>query len=121
VSDEEKEEDLNPFLTKQMLLHSLQQARRSVTKADLERYMKYKRDMERRLGMDEGQAEIHGADRVVGLDPEAPRGGRAPAPPNPSSSSSTASSSTASSTSTTSAPAARNFAEEDDEDDIYGE
>jgi len=119
VSDEEKEEDLNPFITKQMLLHALQQARRSVTKADLERYMKYKRDMERRLGMDEGQAEIHGAERVVGLDPEAPRG-RAP-PPAPTTSSSSTSSSTTSSTSTTSAPAARNFAEEDDEDDIYGE
>jgi len=109
---------MNPFITKQMLLHSLQQARRSVTKSDLERYMKYKRDMERRLGMDEGQAEIHGAERVVGLDPEV-RGGRAPAPaPTPSS---TSSSSSTSSTSTTSAPAARNFAEEDDEDDIYGE
>jgi len=128
VSDEEKEEDMNPYLTKQMLLNALSQARRSVTKADLERYMKYKRDMERRLGMDEGQAEIHGAERVVGLDPEV-RGSRnnnssnnnssSNSAPSQSSSGSSTTSSTSSSTSTTGAP--RNFAEEDDEDDIYGE
>jgi len=128
VSDEEKDDDLNPFITKQMLLNALSQARRSVTKADLERYMKYKRDMERRLGMDEGQAEIHGAERVVGLDPEVrgssgnSSGNRSGG--NSSSSSSTSSSSTTTSTSTSSSSssAPRNFAnEEDDEDDIYGE
>lgn len=53
-SDEEEEEETEivPYITKEMLMTSLSQANKSVTKADLERYMKYKRDMERRIGMD---------------------------------------------------------------------
>merc|ERR1712038_43032 len=54
-SDEEEEEtEIVPYITKEMLMTSLSQANKSVTKADLERYMKYKRDMERRIGMDKG-------------------------------------------------------------------
>lgn len=54
-SDEEEEDtDIVPYITKEMLMTSLSQASKSVTKADLERYMKYKRDMERRIGMDKG-------------------------------------------------------------------
>merc|ERR1712130_361062 len=51
-SEEEGEDDIVPYITKSMLMQSLSQANRSVTKSDLERYMKYKRDMERRIGMD---------------------------------------------------------------------
>jgi len=72
--EDEKVEELGPpFLTKEMLLSALSYARRSVTKADLERYMKYKRDMERKLGMDDTTAAP-----VVGLAPERQqRGGQA--------------------------------------------
>jgi len=97
-SEEEAEEDeIMPFITKKMMVSAMSYARRSVTKADLEKYMKYKRDMERKLGMD----EVDDAP-VVGLNPERPGGapaatGAAPAP-----------------------AAARNFADDDDEDDdIY--
>ena len=50
---EEEEEELVPYITKRMLMSALSNSRRSVTKADLDKYMKYKRDMERKLGMDE--------------------------------------------------------------------
>merc|ERR1719189_2091434 len=52
--EDEDEEEIVPYITKEMLMASLSQANRSVTKSDLERYMKYKRDMERRIGMDKG-------------------------------------------------------------------
>jgi len=93
VSDDEGEEDPTPFITKEMLDKSLKNASRSVSKADLEKYMRYKRDMERRLGMDDDAPA-----RVVGLDREE-RGGGAAAP----------------------APAARDFGgeEAEDDDDIY--
>jgi len=72
-SDEEenkKAEDIIPFLTVDMLKSALALARRSVTQADLQKYMRYKRDMERKLGMDEGAAKMDGAEEhVVGLDP----------------------------------------------------
>lgn len=99
VSDDEGEEDITPFITKSMLLSSLSGARRSVTPADLEKYMKYKRDMERKLGMDEMQNQAP----VVGLDNTS--AGGAPA-------------------ASAGAPAARNFGgdddDDDDDDDIYG-
>lgn len=58
-SDEEDDGDeIVPYITKQMLMLSLSQANRSVTKSDLERYMKYKRDMERRIGMDGGGSTV---------------------------------------------------------------
>merc|ERR1719198_2808535 len=45
-----------PYITRDMLLSALSVARRSVTTADLEKYMKYKRDIERKMGMDEMKA-----------------------------------------------------------------
>jgi len=109
VSDEEKEPDKIPFLTKEMLESSLQNTRKSVTPSDLEKYMRYKRDMERRLGMDESGAEI------VGLEPE-----RRQAASGNSSSSSSSSNSASASSSTSST--VRDFADnENDEDDIYGD
>ena len=76
VSDEEKEDDIVPFITKDMLQKALNVARRSVSKQDLERYMKYKRDMERRLGMDDDAPA--GGQRVIGLDAEVRSGPSAP-------------------------------------------
>jgi transitional endoplasmic reticulum ATPase len=92
VSDDEEGEDLTPFITKEMIDKALKNASRSVSKADLEKYMRYKRDMERRLGMDDEAPA-----RVVGLDAEQRAGAAAPA------------------------PAARDFGgeEADDDDDIY--
>jgi transitional endoplasmic reticulum ATPase len=57
-SDEEEEghEEMVPFITRAMILSSLSVARRSVTQQDLEKYMRYKRDMERKMGMDELKA-----------------------------------------------------------------
>jgi len=72
VEEEVEEEDHVPYITKDMLAKALTVARKSVSKADLERYMKYKRDMERRLGMEEEGAA--GPQRVVGLDPESRMG-----------------------------------------------
>jgi len=109
-----------PFITKSMLDSALSYARRSVTKQDLEKYMKYKRDMERRLGMDEGKAGSHVP--VVGLDAE--NRGRAAGPPAASGGGAAPSSSnTSQSAPATNAPAARSFgdAAEDDDDDIYEE
>jgi transitional endoplasmic reticulum ATPase len=99
VSDEEVEEEPIPYITKQMLMSAMSYARRSVTKADLEKYMKYKRDMERKLGMDEvDQAPVVGLDAVGGAPAAAAAAPGAAA----------------------AAPAARSFGEEDDEDDdIY--
>jgi len=96
--EEEEEEEVMPFITKAMLISALSGAKRSVTPADLEKYMRYKRDMERKLGMD----ELAGEDsEVVGL----PASGGAAA--------------------SAGAPAARNFGgdddDDDDDDDIYGD
>jgi hypothetical protein len=97
VSEDEAEEEPIPYITKPMLMSAMSYARRSVTKADLEKYMKYKRDMERKLGMDEvDQAPVVGLDNMA-----APVAAAAPGAP-------------------AAAPAARNFGGEDDEDDdIY--
>jgi transitional endoplasmic reticulum ATPase len=117
VSDEEpadQKEEI-PFITKGMLDSALAYARRSVTKQDLEKYMKYKRDMERRLGMDEGK---QGHTPVVGLDAENRHGGPAANAPTGSSSSSAPQAAP-----TVAAPAAaRSFGDAgggDDDDDIY--
>jgi len=98
MSDEEEEEEITPFITKNMLMSALSGARRSVTPADLEKYMKYKRDMERKLGMDEiAEAPVVGMPGSTADRPGA----------------------------TASAPAARNFGgdddDDDDDDDIYGD
>ena len=68
-------EDVVPYITMDMLQSALKGARRSVSKADLQRYLQYKVEMERRLGMDE-QPNVN----IVGLHPEQPN--------NPSSASS---------------------------------
>ena len=99
--DEDDDEDPVPFITKEMLLSSLSNARRSVSPADLEKYMKYKRDMERKLGMDEIKVNT---------------------PPSSDGSSSSAPTSTdtpmSAPASTTAAP--RSFEDDDDDDDdIY--
>lgn len=101
-SDEEMEEQI-PFITKANLMSALSYARRSVTKADLEKYMKYKRDMERKLGMDQVEAVAP----VVGLNPEARAGN--------------ASSSAAVAEAAPGAAAPRNFGEPqaDEDDDFY--
>lgn len=52
--DDEDEPEIIPYITKHMIQSALTYARKSVSKADLEKYMRYKRDMERKLGMDEG-------------------------------------------------------------------
>lgn len=104
-------EDVVPFITKDMLMKALNASKRSVSKTDLERYMKYKKDMERRLGMEEGGGDvsISGTARVVGLDPEVRHHSSAPvSAPAPAA-----------------APAAggapRTFADSADaDDDIYG-
>jgi len=85
-----------------MLIDSLTFARRSVNKTDLEKYMKYKRDMERRLGMEEGGGDV----TIVGLDSER-RPGQVPV-----------------AASTTAAPqsSARQFGDDhaaEEDDDIY--
>lgn len=99
--EEEEEEELIPFITKKMLQSAMSYARRSVTKADLEKYMKYKRDMERKLGMDEVEQAP-----VVGLD-NAPRAAAPAGVPAAAAAAAPA--------------AARNFAadDDDDDDDIY--
>jgi len=102
-----EETDVVPYISKDMMLRCLANSRRSVSKADLERYMKYKRDLERRLGMEEGGPAINGADRVVGLDPEERAGRRQAAMGNVPPPASNA--------------ASRTFTDEttDDSDDIY--
>jgi transitional endoplasmic reticulum ATPase len=65
VSDEEEESEGLAYITMPMLRNSLDGAKRSVSKADLERYLKYKREHERRLGMDQGEEGP-----VVGLHAE---------------------------------------------------
>ena len=112
--------DLTPFITRDMLLSALSGSRRSVTKQDLERYMKYKRDMERRLGMDEGAGGEMTMGPVVGLDAESR------SRPIPGSIGSGGGARDLSTTippaSQSSAPAARSFGDAggaEDDDDIY--
>jgi len=99
-----------------MLLSALGNARRSVTQQDLEKYMKYKRDMERKMGMDELKTQAP----VVGLHAEERnnRGSHAPAPTAPSSSSA-APRPTAPAPVSSAAPRDFAAAAEDDDDDIY--
>jgi len=80
-AEEVKTEDPVPYITKGMMMSALKGARRSVSKADLEKHLLYKRDLERRLGMDESGGEIieSKSGPVIGLEPEIrpPRGGAA--------------------------------------------
>lgn len=63
VAPEEDESEL-PQITRNYFEIALKNAKASVSKTDLERYMKYKRDMERNLGQESDTAP------VVGLDSE---------------------------------------------------
>jgi len=114
--EEEKGEEVVPYITRAMLLSALGNARRSVTQQDLEKYMKYKRDMERKMGMDELKTQAP----VVGLHAEERnnRGSHAPAPTAPSSSSA-APRPTAPAPVSSAAPRDFAAAAEDDDDDIY--
>jgi transitional endoplasmic reticulum ATPase len=53
--ESEEEEEIVPYITKEMLLNSLKGARRSVTEADLARYKSYKDNMESLLGVPEAE------------------------------------------------------------------
>jgi len=93
----------------------------SVTKEQLDRYMKYKRDMERKLGMDtKAMAATNEPTSSFGAGSGARRPGTAPTAPTttiPPASTSSSSSSTSAP-----APAARSFGDdggEDNMDDIY--
>jgi len=101
-----------------MLLEALSGAAPSVTKEQLERYMKYKRDMERQLGMDKSSQQS-----VEELEPtlygeRRPRGGApaaaaaAPAAPAPAAPASAAPAPAA-------PAAARTFDDDHEMDDIY--
>ena len=95
-AEDEDAEDLVPYITKKMLLSALNNARRSVSKADLDKYMKYKRDMERKLGMDELDVKELESSTVTASD-------------RPSQSSTT--------TTTSNGQQSRTFADDDDDDD----
>jgi len=114
LSDEEKQDEVVPYITKEMLLSALRNSKRSVSRVDLERYMKYKRDLERRLGMEEGAAEVNVSQGpVIGLDPENRAGRSAPAP---------VASGPSGGSAPTSAAAPRSFADQgaaNPDDDIY--
>lgn len=49
---ESDEEEAVPYITRDMLIHALKFSKKSVSTQDLQKYMRYKRTMERRLGMD---------------------------------------------------------------------
>jgi transitional endoplasmic reticulum ATPase len=51
-TDADEEEDPVPFITMEMLKYCLDQSRRSVSVADLQKYQRYKTSMERKLGQD---------------------------------------------------------------------
>jgi len=119
-ADEEfkDEKDLVPYITKEMLKEALDNTAPSVTKDQLDRYMKYKRDMERKLGMD--NKSMSGTN-----EPTSSFGGgsgRAPTTVPTSSTTSSAATSSTSTSSTAPTPAPRTFDDEgDDMDDIYDE
>lgn len=101
-SEDEEEEEMIPFITKAMIMSAMSNARRSVSKADLEKYMAYKRDMERRLGMDEMPEQD-----VVGLTPGA------------GASHSTSTVADVGTTGMAAAAPPRDFGDDDSDEDIY--
>jgi len=118
-----EEKDLVPYITKEMLKDALDNTAPSVTKDQLDRYMKYKRDMERKLGMDtKSMAGTNEPTSSFGGGGGARRPGPTTAPtttqPTPAPAS-TGSSTSSSSSGTT--PAPRTFDDEGDDnmDDIY--
>jgi len=119
-NDEElkDEKDLVPYITKEMLKDALENTAPSVTKDQLDRYMKYKRDMERKLGMDTKTMAATNEPTSSFGGGGGGGGGRAPTTAPTPASSGTGSSSTSSSAPT---PAPRTFDDEGDDhmDDIY--
>jgi len=124
-ADEElkDQKEVVPYITKEMLKDALESTNPSVTKDQLDRYMKYKRDMERKLGMDtKSMATTNEPTSSFGAGP-----GRRPAAPTAPAPTVPAPAATGSSSTTTSAPsggtAPRTFDDdgEDNMDDIYDE
>jgi len=118
-NDEEMkdEKDLVPYITKDMLKDSMENSKPSVTKDQLDRYMKYKRDMERKLGMDTKQmAATNEPTSSFGAPQRRPT-----APTNPTPAPSQPSSSSAPPQPSGTTPAPRNFESEESDniDDIY--
>jgi len=115
------EKDLVPYITKEMLKEALDNTAPSVTKEQLEKYMRYKRDMERKLGMD--NKSMSGTNEPTssfgGSGGRGGGGGSGGVPTTAPPSSGTGSSS--SSTTTAPTPAPRSFDDEGDDnmDDIY--
>lgn len=104
--DSEEDEDVEdpvPFITKSMLMDAVGQTKPSVTQADLQRYLKYQSDMERKLGMDKNARAVDpGSSTTGGGAPVAGAGGGT------------------ASTSSAPAAAARTFDDDDDDmEDIY--
>jgi len=60
VSDDDKEEDKVPYMTNEMFENAIRGCRPSVSQSDLQKYMRFQRDMERRLGVPEGEAHSGG-------------------------------------------------------------
>jgi len=110
---EEEPEEIVPAITMEMIKSALANAKRSVSKADVEKYMKYKRDWERRLGMDDGRAG--GGAPVIGLDAE-----RRPGQAAGASSSSSAMSDAAPRDFSSASPSGDAAGGAGDDDDFYG-
>jgi transitional endoplasmic reticulum ATPase len=113
--DEKEEEDVVPYITKKMMMSALANSRKSVSREELEKHMRYKRDLERKLGMEEGGQMIDSnAPRapVIGLDAE-----RRPGQNPPSAGTGAATSSSVAPASGN--PSVRTFTDNADDDDIY--
>lgn len=106
---EDEVEDHVPYITKAMMDFALSKAKRSVSRADVERYMSYKAKLERDMGVvQESDLEPEGS--VVGLGQPVGRSTAGAA--------STAAAAAPTQQAAGAAPA-RVFDEEDDDDDIY--
>lgn len=61
VSDDEKVEDKVPYITNEMFEGAIRGSKPSVSQSDLQKFMRFQRDMERRLGVPEAEAHASGA------------------------------------------------------------
>lgn len=93
---EDEEEDIVPYISKEMLDFALSRAKRSVSKADVDRYLSYKAKIERDMGVVR-EGDLDAAPPAVGSSAAA----SAPIPASAD------------------AGPARVFDEEDEDDDIY--
>jgi len=133
--EDEKEKKIQvvaPTITKAMLMAAMQGARRSVSETDIKRYMEYKQNLERRLGMEGSVTDEPSIEDIMNQDSS---NSSSSSSSNSSSSSSSSTSSNApsssasssttssSSSSSSSSSANRNFGSSssgDNHDDIYG-